>query len=339
MGRAIEQAFIKWRNNKRGYLFILFLTFLFLLLIFWQLDIKNLEKNLHSLLSFQVLLGFFLYLASYLLRAIRWQILLGREFLLTSLFHIVSLHTVANNIFPFRSGELTFLYFCRRFHNIPISISTPTLVSARFADLCALGPLFFFSLLYFGFPLSKFVTVLIFIFIFFSLAYLLPHILGLLQWALGHIRMGEGITKHLSSISECYKSQWHGWNLAMLLFISLSIWVVKFLAFYFMVNGLVDPTTFHLTYWKVVLGSTASELVAALPIQSFAEFGMFEAGWSGAFIFMGMGKRAAVTSGFSLHLIMLLFSLIIGIPAYLAAFLRRSQTEEYVESSSQEDNL
>ena len=303
------------------------LTFLLLLLILWRTDFTALKHNLSSLFSFQLFLAFFIYLASYFLRAVRWQFLLGKRFPLFSIFHIVALHTVSNNVFPFRSGELTFPYFCKRFHGIPVSISASTLLSARFADLCTLGPLFLLSLLFLKMPVGRFYMALLMAFVLLGLALIFPHVLDLFQWILGYTPLSTKIGHHLSEATVQYKSQWRGKNLMGLLFISLTIWVVKFGAFYVITLKLLHSLTFHLTYWKVVLGSTASELVAALPLQTFAEFGMFEAGWAGAFMLMGMGSKAAVTLGFSLHITVLLFSLIVGVPAYIAALCRKKGEE------------
>ncbi len=306
---------------------VFLLTFLLLLLILWQLDIHTLKENLSTLLSGQLFLAFLVYLSSYLLRAIRWQFLLGHGLPLASIFHIVALHTVSNNVFPFRSGELTFPYFCKRFHNIPVAISTSTLVSARIADLGSLGPLFLFSLLLLNMSLTRFSLVFLFLLIFLGMAFTLPHVLGLLQFLLKHLPLGERLHGHLVQAQEQYRSLWQGKKLAGLILLSLAIWMVKFGAFFLMAEKLLPSDTFHLNYWKVVLGSTASELVAALPLQTFAELGMFEAGWTGAFVFMGMARKEAVTLGFSLHLTILLFSLVIGIPAYVMALFRKSKRE------------
>jgi len=312
---------------------IFLLTFLLLLLIFWQLDIRALKENLSLLLSGQLFLAFLVYLSSYLLRAIRWQFLLGHGLPLASIFHIVALHTVSNNVFPFRSGELTFPYFCKRFHDIPLAISTSTLVSARVADLCSLGPLFFLSLLTLNLSLTRFSLVFLALLVLMGTAFTLPYVLGLLQHLVKSLPLGEKLQGHLAQAQEQYRSLWQGKKLTGLILLSLAIWMVKFGAFFLMAKKLLASSTFHLTYWKVVLGSTASELVAALPLQTFAEFGMFEAGWAGAFIFMGMARKEAVTLGFSLHLTFLLFSLIIGIPAYaLALFRKQSEVQ-----STQED--
>ncbi len=311
-------------RGVKGYGIFLF-TLLLLLLIFWQLDINTLKENFSSLLSGQLFLAFLIYLSSYLLRALRWQFLLGHGVPFASIFHIVALHTVSNNVFPFRSGELTFPYFCKRFHDIPVAISTSTLVSARMADLCSLGPLFLLSLLFLNMALTRFSLIFLVILIFLGIAFTIPYVLSLLQWILKDFSIGEKITNHLAQAREQYRSLWQGGKLAGLIFLSLAIWMVKFGAFFLMAKKLLPPGTFHLNYWKVVLGSTASELMAALPLQTFAELGMFEAGWTGAFIFMGMARKEAVTLGFSLHLTILLFSLVIGVPAYAMALFRKAK--------------
>ena len=311
-------------HKVRGY-GVFLLTSLLILLIFWQLDIHTLKENFYLLFSGQLLLAFIIYLTTYILRALRWQFLLGHGFPLHSLFHIVALHTVSNNIFPFRSGELTFPYFCKRFHDVPVAISTSTLVSARIADLGSLGPIFLFSLILLNMSLARFSLVFLFLFVILGMAFTLPYALNLLQYILKHLPGGDRLLEPIAQAQEQYRSLWQGKKLALLILLSLAIWMVKFGAFFLIAKRFLLSPSFHLNYWKVALGSTASELVAALPLQTFAEFGMFEAGWAGAFMFMGMARKEAVTLGFSLHLTFLLFSLIIGIPAYAMALFRKTK--------------
>jgi uncharacterized membrane protein YbhN (UPF0104 family) len=322
--KLAENALAKKVEKEYGFFL---LTLLLLVLIYWQLDFKVFRENLSSIFSFQLFLAFVVYLVSYFLRALRWQFLLGKEFPLLSVFHIVVLHTVSNNVFPFRSGELTFPYFCKRFHGIPVGVSAPTLLSARLADVSTLGPLFFFSFLFLNMPVGRFFVLLLVAFVFLVIALTLPHILTLIQWIMGYTPLGERVEGYLSEAKNQYTHQWRGRKLAGLLSLSFSIWAVKFAAFYLIASRLLQPSVFHLTYWKVVLGSTASELIAALPLQTFAEFGMFEAGWAGAFVLMGMGMKSAVTLGFSLHIAILSFSLIVGLPGYVMVFFRKGARE------------
>lgn len=290
------------------------LTILFLALILWQSNKLLLKSNLYRLLSFPIALAFIFYILSYLLRALRWQLMLEGSIPLPQLFHIVILHTVANNIMPFRSGELSFLYFCKKLKNIPLKVSTTVLVGARVADLLSLGILFLLSLALLKVSLTRILIAVLILVILILVAFLLPHILKLANPALKKI--SPKLASQAEEAQHLYLELWKGKKLLFLLSTTLLIWVVKFFSFYIIVRHFL-PAHYGINYWQVVLGSTASELSAALPLQTFAELGMFEAGWTGAFVLMGMNRADSVTIGFLLHMVMLIFSLILGVPAYL----------------------
>ncbi len=302
---------------------IFLISGIFIFFILKQLEFDLIKSGFLLFRSETIIIAFGVYLFSYILRAVRWWFLIDDLPLISSI-HIVTLHTVSNNLFPFRSGEITFPYFCGRFHNIPLSSSLPALLGARIADLCTLGPLFILALLNLKADFLKFKSFVITAVVFLILAFIFPQILHLLSFLLKKSGLVSSFADKVEELRVNYEELWKGKNLFILFFLSLFIWLVKFGAFYLIASHF-NVANFPLNYWKVVLGSTASEMMAAMPIQTFAEFGMFEAGWAGAFMFMGMGRREAVTLGFSLHLTILIFSIIIGMPAYILAFFRRKR--------------
>ena len=65
-----------------------------------QIQISDIITTLASIDPLYLIVGFILYLCSYLFRALRFHILLNREVGLRDLFNIVCVHNMVNNILP-----------------------------------------------------------------------------------------------------------------------------------------------------------------------------------------------------------------------------------------------
>ena len=307
---------------------IILITLVFLGIILSQMDYRVVALFLKKASLSLVLLSFALYSLTYILRAARWRILLGLPISIPSLFHIVCLHTLANNLFPFRTGELTFPYFLDRFHKVQLPSSFSSLFLARVSDMLALGCLFLAGLVAVGFPREKTIVLavpLLMVVLFFSpriMSKLLPLITRITKPKTRDPAKGEDKRPALESFSQEIQEQWRGKRMVTANLLSLAIWGVKFLAFYFLALEMTRPLGYPLNYWKVVVGTSASELTTVLPIHSIGGVGTYEAGWTGAFILMGMAKGEAVATAFLFHMTLLLFSVVLGLPAYLMIPLR-----------------
>ncbi len=298
--------------------FVLLLTIVFLAVILWQLDYRLVILFIRKSSPLILILSFVLYTLTYWLRALRWRILLGIPLSLFSLFHIVCLHTLSNNLFPFRSGELTLPYFLKRFHKIQLPASLSSLLLARVSDMISLGLLFLAGLVALGYPGGK------------NLLFLIPLIMILLvvsPWIMSHILslavclpFLKKKSVEIGNLSEEIRGQWRGVRMLQTNLMSLAIWSLKFLAFFLLLKEMAKSTTFPLNYWKVVLGTSA--LTTVLPIHSIGGIGTYEAGWIGAFIIMGMSRKIAVTMAFLFHMVLLLFSVLLGVPSYFIVPLR-----------------
>lgn len=308
--------------RKGTSLFILFLTLLFLIIILAQLDFTLFLTFFHKAHLLWIALSLFIYLLTYLLRGLRWRMLTGFSMSLPSIFHIVCLHTLANNLFPFRSGELTLPYFLKRFHRIETTNSLSSLFSARISDMLALGTILLLALVKIG--LSNRGKALYFIlFVLLALSFI-PYFTPKLLDLIANVPLFRRYSGELKETKDRVQEQWRGLQALRLHLISLSIWAFKFLSFYLIIQEITCLVHFPLNYWKVVLGTSASELTTVLPIHSLGGVGTYEAGWVGAFILMGMERKVAVTTAFLFHLVLLSYSIAVGLPAYLLLPLRKS---------------
>jgi len=244
--------------KDRKNLAIAILTLFFLFLILSQLDFKIFVIFFKKAKLFALMISFFLYLSTYVLRGIRWRLLTGVRMSHLSLFHIVCLHTLANNIFPFRSGELTLPYFLKKFHYVEPTHSIPALFSARISDILALGVLLIVAIWEIGFSIKRFYLYFALIIVFVVL--LFPHIiLKCLDIAI----QSSFLKKHTMRLKEAeniLKEHFEWRNAIKLHSLSLFIWAVKFLSFYLAIKQITSIAHFPLTYWKVVVGTSASAL-------------------------------------------------------------------------------
>ena len=116
--------------------------FISLALLFWlfsylrvELFVSLLKKvGLHMLV-----LATLIYLSTYFFRAYRFQLIFGKGHPSTiSLFAVVSLHSFFNHMLPFRTGEVSYLYFQKKYLKISYSMAGASLILARILDVIAL---------------------------------------------------------------------------------------------------------------------------------------------------------------------------------------------------------
>jgi hypothetical protein len=70
-------------------------------------------------------------------------ILLNREVSITELFSIVSIHNMALNIFPARSGELSYIYLLKKRHDKNVGEGAASLLAVMMFDIISISIIFF----------------------------------------------------------------------------------------------------------------------------------------------------------------------------------------------------
>ncbi len=300
---------------------VILITILFLGIILSQADYRLVRSFFLKASLAPLLLAFLLYSLTYILRAWRWRELMGLPLPTPSLFHIVCLHTLANNLFPFRTGELTFPLFIKRFHNVDLSSSLSSLLLARVSDMLALGLFFITALGIVGLHREE-TAVLLMVPLFMLILILSPGALAKILSTIASLPIAQKRASSLEGLSSELRSQWRGARAIKANLLTILIWGIKFLAFFLLIREMTKSVGFPLTYWKVILGTSASELTTVLPIHSIGGIGTYEAGWIGAFILMGMSRKTAFTTAFLFHLTLLFASAVLGLPSYLVIPLR-----------------
>jgi len=296
------------------------ITISIIAILFSQIGIGDVYKKLSTIKPIYLIIGFVLYIISYFLRALRFYFLLNKEVSIKDLFTITCIHNMTNNILPARTGELSYIYLLKKHHNTTVGEGAATLIMARMFDIITISLLFITSTMF----IQNLPSIMMKAFwgIAFFVAAIVPILIMLLYRGidfihilrkiaiylkLNKIRYVDYIFLKMAEMAESF-SRLHQSQLIWNALISVGIW----LALYSMNFTLVKAMGINLTFEIVILASTFTVLTTILPIQGIAGFGTIEGGWTIGFLGLGVAKDVAISSGFSYHIIFLLYSLILG---------------------------
>jgi uncharacterized membrane protein YbhN (UPF0104 family) len=68
----------------------------------------------------------------------------------------------------------------------------------------------------------------------------------------------------------------------------------------------------EISFLKVVFGSTIAIIANALPISGIGNWGTLEVGWAAGFLLVGLSKEKAIATGFGVHIVAFVISVVIG---------------------------
>ncbi len=312
---------------KKRVLISLIVTILLVGILLSQIEINDIAVSLLSVSPLLLLTTFFLYAVSIFLRAFRFKMLLGYDTINTiKLYPISSVHFMLINLLPFRSGELSYIYLIKRKFGVSIGESASTLVVSRVMDFIALSLLFIISIFLIkdvpavfinALPLVSILTgflILVFVLLMLygkkisKLARRISDRTGLTKFNLIKFLMGK-IDEVINGLNKIRSKK----VLMYSFFISFLIWIINSLLGYMLVKELLHGNDFGLDFWKFVLGVTFYRVSAVIPLQSIGGFGVMEGLFTIGFMSLGLPKEVAISSGFSFHILTLIYSIALGI--------------------------
>jgi uncharacterized protein (TIRG00374 family) len=106
--------------------------------VFRNIQAKELYQALLRINSYYFTIATLIYIAGYLLRALRWRYIIApiKQFSILFLFRILTLGFAANNVLPLRGGELVRSYKLGEEGGISITASLATVALERILDGC-----------------------------------------------------------------------------------------------------------------------------------------------------------------------------------------------------------
>jgi hypothetical protein len=268
------------------------------------------------------------------LRAIRFRILLpepkpasGPVFLATAV------QNALGDLIPARVASFgSYVWLMNRRLFVTAESAAATFIASFVLDLVTLGPfLLIATAVRFGIaaPLRgsqlPLVWTVAFGAIFFAASAAAAWWLGPLIKAFGRLPRalargrGDGgwarAAASLDRIAASLEIVHRGGALARLLAVSLAIRLAKYASLFALTESLLAGAGYaspHPNPWDLVIGISATELVASLPIPAIGQFGVWEGGMVGVLVMMGFLREPATLVAFGIHGISTAYEYLLG---------------------------
>lgn len=297
----------------------LIITVILVIFLLSQINMGDVGALLIKIKPMYFFAGFVMIAFGYLVRSLRFYILLNREVGLKNLFSIVCIHNMAISIFPMRSGELSYIYFLTKRHNRTVGEGAATLIVARLLDIITISLLFFIStilisnnpdtlyrtLQVIGFLLFGLVLILILLMYYGNRFISILRIISL-YLRIGKINIVNYVFRQMDEIVKslnCISRNQFIWSV----FLSFLIWIILYIVNYIMVIAMgID-----ISFYKYFLAITIFFMTPIIPVQGIGGFGTLEGGWTIGFMAVGIPKEIAISTGFLAHIIGIFYSLIL----------------------------
>lgn len=297
------------------------ITVVLVAILLSQISIGDVVKTLISIEPIYLIIGFILYLCSYFIRALRFHILLNHKVSIKDLFTIVCVHNMVNNILPARTGELSYIYLLQKYHNKKVGEGIATLLVARVFDFISISLLFFISALMIQ-DLPEIIMKAILVIAFFFVLVVI-FLITLLSFGESFINLVRRffrrfnlekryfadylLRKGKETVESFEKIKTKKTIFRVFLFSGL-LWSLNYLIVFILLNSM----NIFLPFPKIVVGATFILLITVLPIQGIGGFGTTEGVWAVVFVPLGLSLKIAIISGFSYHIIILVYFMIAG---------------------------
>jgi hypothetical protein len=296
-----------------------FITVALVALLVSRTSFGDIAATLKSIRPAYLAIGFLLYMMSYLLRTMRYTALLNKKIEFRDMFKVVCVHNAANNIMPARTGELSYMYLIKKWYNVPLNDGTASLIVARVLDYMTISLLFFISLGIEKFPgISIWIiwAILAFLGLLFIMLLLMVFYKNFINLpgnifrriGLGNNRAAKYLLEKSNSLIMSLQSMSSHHTMFVSFLISIAIWIVIVLMYWMLGTGM----NLSLSFTEMIVATTFFVLATVLPVSGIGGFGTSETGWVIGLVLMGIPLKSSINMGFSLHIIILIFSIIIG---------------------------
>jgi len=292
--------------------------------LFREIVLTDVFKAFRCFSPFSLSLIFLCFFSIFLIDAVRYRALLfeKEQKNFKKLFSIITGGNLLLNLLPFRSGELSYIFFMNKELKVSITQGTLIITIMRAFDMIAIVLLFALAL----FKTENLPEVLnnwflksisfILLIIFFTMLFLViaqyQAIKKLIESILAKFlkeSLMEKIRSVLSAGHHYTKNYGNSYTLLWVGTMSLLYWILRYLLGFFAVRTL----GIGIGIWDMFLIEGLLFFSVLIPIQGLADLGVFEAKWTVLCILCGVSKEAAITSGLTFHIILLAMTVLFGI--------------------------
>jgi len=283
-----------------------------------------------SMLAF----AFALFLASQLLRALRWMLLgFGRKYRFSLSMAVTSLHVGLGHLLPFRLADVAFVGLFRHYGEVPVGHGTASVVFAKLLDLMAMGVVVG-SAASAGLGEMLYAAPVLVVIGFAGIIFLLPILRTLsrpARWMLERFLPGRR-THWFDDLLAASELRDRKGKIALAFLISILVWLAKLSMFCFLLESLGVS---GIPGWKIFLASGVTNIIMALPVHGLFSIGTTEAGWAAGFAMVGVeGSLISgvdiVEVGFSVHILWMLmavFLMLLSVPLLIWDGKRKGTVE------------
>lgn len=306
---------------------------LFLLNSINPVDIKNAIVNSYkpSLIS-----AFIIVLISDIFRGYRKQLLVGTDKIrLSDMFFVALIRNAFTMVLPARTGEISYIYVLTRKFKFPVEIGISTLALVMVFDLAIVFSLIviaviivwitvgFASMSISSLPVILIASVLLIasLFLLFYISAIIKLFIRMINKLMVKTRIGRNkavqyIYQKLQDINTSIEIIKQRRIYGRVYFYSIICRVLKFVAYYMAIHSILKPMGYgfsSLNFWVIFLATVVAEISAVLPTHALAGFGTYEGAFALAFVALGFPKELSITVGFGYHILMLSFTVSLGI--------------------------
>ena len=297
----------------------IFLVWLLMRGLSWQ----NLVESVLAASPWRLALYALIGLGGLWLRAIRFRMALPEPKPASSpVFFATVIQNALGDLVPARLASLgSYVWLMNRRFAVASESAAATFIVSFVFDLLTLGPLLLLAAaVRFGVTASKGSSqlslgwIVVFAAVFFVASAAVAWWLGPLVKAIGRLprAMSRGRKESLWARSAAFLDRIaasmaivrRGGTLVRLLAVSLAIRIAKYAALFALTESLLVGAGYTATRpnpWDLIIGVSATELVATLPIPAIGQFGVWEGGMVGVLVLMGFSREPATLVAFGVH--------------------------------------
>lgn len=291
---------------------------------------ESLIENFKKISLFLIIFSFCFFLLNYTFRSLRIFFLLSGKVPFSQLWIITLVHVMFVQLLPFRTGELSFLYFIEKTKRISSTEALLGLASARVFDVFIIFLFFFVSFFLLQQDnLIKFNSLFyILSFLFFTMFFVLffygKKVIFLIQkgcQSLLLLTKSTFLFRFLEKLQETltYLESFQSKKIFLVSLLSIGVWC----SYYVMTYVVFTSFGAKLPLGTFVFIVSAATLFMLVPIQGFAGFGNVEFSWTFLLVLFGVEKILALQASLLSHSLSLFCIIILGILGIFLWFIQK----------------
>ena len=290
-----------------------------------EIDLKKIPETLSGVSVQAITIGFVCYCLLVLAKTLRFRTILRLDASVTQVYPILALHTFWGNFLPMRTGDISYVYLMQRRQNVEVTQGIASLMIASLIDLVLLVGLMAASAIPLLDKLSSHFSR--------TILFLIPLLIGI---GLMSVMVLACIAPEMckSMAMKCTRPllRWEKrpltWILNNIIAVInhltvfrlnihlLKVWVYSLLCLIIRFGFqcyLVSEMGVDIPLIEVLFALAFTNGFNLLPIQSVANFGTTEFPFAWLLNYFGTSLDISIATGISLHLLILLYCLPLGI--------------------------